>query len=207
MQFYDKYILPTMTHWVCSGNDITSQRKKIIPRAKGKILEIGIGSGLNLPFYKADNIKILWGLDPSKQLRKIAEKKAADLSFKIHFIGLSGEKIPLEDTIADTIVVTYTLCTIPDVHKALKEMYRVLKPDGQLLFCEHGKAPDDHIAQWQNRLNPFWKHIAGGCNLNRDIPRLIKNSGFTIKNIDMAYMSNFRLISFNYQGIAVKMTT
>ncbi len=204
MQIYDKYILPKLTHWVCSHNDVRSQRQKVIPLARGKVLEIGIGSGLNLPFYKADNIDLLWGIDPSKQLLKIAEQTAADLPFNINFICQSGEEIPLANNSVDTIVVTYTLCTIPNVHKALNEMKRVLKPKGILIFCEHGKAPDNNIAKWQNRLNPAWKSIAGGCNLNRNIPGLIKNSGFTIKHLDMVYMSNLKLISFNYQGLAVK---
>ena len=204
MRIYDKYILPRLTHWVCSGNDVTSQRKKIIPHARGRVLEIGIGSGLNLPFYKADNIDCLWGIDPSKQLQKIARQNAAGIPFDINLIGQSGEDIPLANSSVDTIVVTYTLCTIANIHKALKEMNRVLKPKGVLIFCEHGIAPDNNIAKWQNRLNPAWKSIAGGCNLNRDIPGLIKNSGFKIKNLDMMYMGNFRLLSFNYQGFAVK---
>lgn len=202
MLFFDKYILPKLTHWACSQNDITTQRKKMIPQARGRVLEIGIGSGLNLPFYKSDNINILWGLDPSKPLRKIAEKKAADLPFNVDFIGLSGEEIPLENNSADTIVVTYTLCTITDVHKALKEMKRVLKPDGKLIFCDHGKAPDNYIAVWQNRLNPIWHRISGGCNLNRDIPGLIKKSGFEIKNMSMMYINNRKSIIFNYMGMA-----
>ncbi|MCP4672233.1 MAG: class I SAM-dependent methyltransferase [Desulfobacula sp.] len=204
MRVYDKYILPKLIHWVCSHNDITSQRKKLIPHARGKVLEIGIGSGLNLPFYKAGNIDCLWGIEPLKQLQKIAEQNASDTPFNINFIGRSGEDIPLENSSADTIVVTYTLCTILDIHKALKEMHRVLKPNGNLIFCEHGKAPAKNIAKWQNRLNPAWKRIAGGCNLNRDIPNLIKNCGFKIKHLDMMYMGNLKLISFNYQGFAVK---
>ncbi|NOX33791.1 MAG: class I SAM-dependent methyltransferase [Deltaproteobacteria bacterium] len=203
MEFYNHYILPNLTHWVCSHKDITYQRKKVIPLARGRVLEIGIGSGLNLPFYDRKKIDFLWGLDPSKQLRKIAEKKAADVLFKVDFIGLSGEEIPLEKNSADTVVVTYTLCSIPDVLKALNEMNRVLKPGGELLFCEHGKAPDTHILQWQNRLNPIWKRLSGGCHLNRPVPGLLKKAGFKIQNLDMMYTSNLKLISFNYLGTAV----
>ncbi|WP_457551245.1 class I SAM-dependent methyltransferase [Desulfobacula sp.] len=203
MKFYDQYILPKLTHWVCSQKNITLQRKKIIPQAKGKVLEIGIGSGLNLPFYNPEKVDFLWGLDPSIHLQKIAEKKSNDLPFKVNFIGLSGEEIPLGRNCADTVVVTYTLCSIPDVIKALKEMNRVLKPGGELLFCEHGKAPDDYVFQWQNRLNPIWKLISGGCNLNRPTPHLIEKGGFKIKVMDKGYMSDFKLASFNYWGVAV----
>ena len=138
-----------------------------------------------------------------KKLQKIAEKKAGVLPFNVEFIGLSGEEIPLEKNCVDTVVVTYTLCSIKDVQKALIEMNRVLKPGGKLIFCEHGKAPDDHISRWQNRINPIWKSVSGGCNLNRPIPRLIEKSGFKINNLDMAYIGRFKLASFNYWGIAV----
>lgn len=203
MEIYNNYILPRLTHWVCSQNDITFQRQKVIPQAQGRVLEIGIGSGLNLPFYNPEKIDFLWGLDPSKQLQKIAAKKAVQLPFNVEFIGLSGEAIPLEKNDADTVVVTYTLCTIPDVLKALIEMNRVLKPGGQLIFCEHGIAPDDIILAWQNRMNPVWKLISGGCNLNRPIPSLIEKGGFKINHLDMAYMSSFKIASFNYWGTAV----
>ena len=203
MEIYNNYILPELTHWVCSREKFGNQRAKLLPQASGRILEIGIGSGLNLPFYNPEKIDLLWGLDPSKRLKKIAEKKADDLPFNVEFIGLSGEEIPLEKNCADTVVVTYTLCSIPDVLKALIEMNRVLKPGGNLLFCEHGKAPDDHIFQWQNRLNPIWKRMTGGCNLNREIPLLIEKSGFKFKNIEMAYVSRFKPAGFNFWGAAV----
>jgi len=203
MEIYNNYILPKLIHWVCSGKDMNNQRQKVIPQACGRVLEIGIGSGLNLPFYNPEKIDFLWGLDPSKQLRKIAAKKAVDLPFKVEFTGLSGEEIPLEKNDADTVVVTYTLCTIPDVLKALIEMNRVLKPGGQLIFCEHGTAPDDIILSWQNRMNPVWKLISGGCNLNRPIPSLIEKGGFKINHLDMAYMSSFKIASFNFWGTAV----
>ncbi|MCK5097359.1 MAG: class I SAM-dependent methyltransferase [Desulfobacteraceae bacterium] len=203
MGIYKHYILPRLTHWVCSQNNFTYQRKKVVPQARGRVLEIGIGSGLNLPFYNPGKIDLLWGLDPSTHLWEIAEKKASDVPFKVDFIGLSGEEIPLEKNTADTVVVTYTLCTIPDVIKALNEMSRVLKPGGELIFCEHGKTPDDSVNQWQNRLNPVWKFMSGGCNLNRPTPLLIEKGGFEIKTLDNGYVSNFKLAGFNYWGTAV----
>ncbi len=203
MGFYTTHILPKLTHWVCSQNDIARMRKKVVPLAKGTVLEIGIGSGLNLPFYDPAKIDRLWGLDPSSRLKKIAEKKAADMPFSVDFIGISGEDIPLTENSMDTVLVTYTLCSIPNVLKALNEMRRVLKPGGQLIFCEHGKAPDAHIHQWQNRMNPAWTKISGGCNLNRPISDLIKTSGFKIITLDENYNSPVKVLGFNYTGIAI----
>ncbi len=174
-----------------------------MPMAKGITLEIGMGSGLNLPFYDPSKIDLVMGLEPMTPLRKLAEKKALELPFEIDFIGLSGEEIPLENHSVDTVLVTYTLCSIPDVFKALNEMKRVLKSSGKLIFCEHGKSPDDHIVKWQNRLNLPWTKISGGCHLNRHIPELIKKSGFKIVALDTGYSSPLKLLSFNYKGIAV----
>jgi ubiquinone/menaquinone biosynthesis C-methylase UbiE len=203
MGFYDAIILPKLTHRVCAHADITCEREKVVPLAKGEILEVGIGSGLNLPFYDPATVDRVWGVDPSGPLKKIAEKKARKLPFEVRFIGLSGEDIPLEKNSMDTVLVTYALCSIPDVLKALKEMNRVLKPKGVLLFCEHGRAPDEKILRWQDRLNPVWTKISGGCNLNRPISHLIAESGFKITHLDAAYTSSFKVISFNYTGIAV----
>jgi ubiquinone/menaquinone biosynthesis C-methylase UbiE len=205
MKIYNHHILPRLTHWICSQKNFTYQRKKIIPRARGRVLEIGMGSGLNLPFYDPKNIDFLWGVEPSKQSQKTAKKRAVDLPFNVEFIGLSGEEIPLEKNCADSVVVTYTLCTIPDVLKALTEMNRVLKPGGELIFCEHGKAPEDIVFKWQNRLNPIWKNMSGGCNLNRPIPCLIRKAGFKIKHLDTGYISSSKLASFNYWGQAVSL--
>jgi|JFJP01.1.fsa_nt_gi ubiquinone/menaquinone biosynthesis C-methylase UbiE len=203
MKFYDKYILPKLTHLVCSQNDITRVREKLVPLAKGRILEVGIGSGLNLPFYDPTKVDRVWGLDPSSQLKKIAKKKAARMPFDVDFIGLSGEDIPLEKNSVDTVLVTYTLCSIPDVRKALNEMNRVLRPGGELIFYEHGRSPDKNIRKWQDKINPIWTKISGGCNLNRPISNLIKESGFKIINLDAKYNSPLKVIGFNYRGIAV----
>jgi len=207
MKFYNKYILPQLINRVCSQYDISMMRSRLVPMAKGKTLEIGMGSGLNLPFYDPSKIDMVLGLEPVAHLRSMAEKKAIDLPFEVKFIGVSGgvsgEDIPLEDNSVDTVLITYTLCTIPDVFKALKEMNRVLKPKGKLIFCEHGKSPDDHIFKWQNRLNPVWTKISGGCNLNRHISKMIQESGFKIVNLDSGYISPLKLVGFNYKGVAV----
>ena len=203
MGFYDNYILPKLTHWVCSHADIARARGKIVPLAKGRILEVGIGSGLNLGFYDPAKVDRVWGLDPSSPLKKIAEKKGMEMPFDLDFIGLSGEDIPLDKNSIDTVLVTYTLCSIPDVQKALNEMNRVLRPGGELLFCEHGRAPDERINKWQDRMNPIWTKISGGCNLNRPISNLIEENGFKIVTLDAKYNSLFKVIGFNYRGIAV----
>lgn len=203
MGLYNRYILPKIIHWVCSQEDICSQRRKIIPLARGRVLEIGIGSGLNLPFYDPGKIDFLWGLDPLTSLLEKAREQAEKVPFKVDLIGLSGEAIPLEKNSADTVVVTYTLCSIPDVQKALNEMHRVLKPGGELIFCEHGKSFDPHIIRWQNRMTPVWKRVSGGCHLNRPIKDLIEEGGFKIRQIDMKYMSPLKPMSFNYWGRAI----
>jgi len=203
VNFYNEHILPKLINCVCSQNDIGMMRRQLVPMAEGKTLEIGMGSGLNLPFYDPSKIDLVLGLEPAAQLRKMAEKKALEVPFDVDFIGLSGEEIPLENHSVDTVLVTYTLCSIPDVFKALKEMKRVLKSSGKLIFCEHGKSPDTHIFKWQNRLNRPWTKISGGCHLNRHISELITKSGFKIVALDAGYSSPLKLVSFNYKGIAV----
>jgi ubiquinone/menaquinone biosynthesis C-methylase UbiE len=204
MGLYEKYILPKMTDYVCSAKPITYQRKKIVPLAKGRVLEVGIGSGLNFPYYDSSKVDYLWGLDPSSQMRKMAERRMNDLPFKVEFIGLSGEEIPLDTSSVDTVLVTYTLCTIPDAVQTLNEMSRVLKPDGELIFCEHGIAPDENVCKWQNIVNPIWKRMGGGCNLNRPIPDLIQQGGFKIANIETMYIPGWKPLSYNYWGSAVQ---
>lgn len=203
MGFYDRYILPFMLNVAMNQKPIRYQRKKVVPHAEGRILEIGIGSGLNLAYYDPAKVDKVWGLDPSAELRAYAEKEAADVPFDVEFIGLEAENIPLDDASMDTVLMTYTLCTIPDAITALKGMRRVLKPGGKLIFCEHGKAPDESVRKWQDRLNPIWKRIGGGCNLNRDIPELIRQGGFAVEDLDTMYIPGPKPMTFNYWGSAV----
>ena len=204
MGLYEKYILPKITEFLCSGKPIMYQRKKVVPLAKGRVLEIGIGSGLNLQFYDFSNVEYIWGLDISAQMRKMSEKRAKNIRFEVEFISQSGNEIPLESNSVDTVLVTYTLCTIPDVVQALSEMSRVLMPEGELIFCEHGLAPDKDVRRWQNLMNPIWKRMGGGCNLNRPIPNLIEQGGFKINNIETMYIPGWKPASFNYWGSAVQ---
>ena len=203
MSIYENYILPTVIHTTCGSKPILKQREKVVPLAEGRVLEIGMGSGINLPYYNPDKVDMVWGLEPSEGMRRKAQKNLNKSSLDVQWIDLPSEEIPLDKNSADTIVLTYTLCTIPNWQQALEEMRRVLKPQGTLLFCEHGEAPDHNIRQWQQRINPVWKKLAGGCNLNRPIPSLLTESGFKIEKIESQYLpSTPKFAGFNYWGIS-----
>jgi len=203
--FYNKYILPKFLNCACGTKPINFQRDKIVPLAKGIVLDVGIGSGLNIPFYNKSKIDHLYGLDPSDELLKIAKSIAKKHELEIEFLECGAEAIPLPDNSIDTVLITYTMCTIPDVELSNLEIMRVLKPEGQLLFCEHGLAPDKNIVKWQRRINPIWNKIAGGCNLNRDIPKLITSSGFKILDMEEMYLpSTPKFAGYNYWGVAKK---
>jgi len=203
MGLYTSYVLPRVVHFTCGLKPNMRQREKVVPRARGRVLEVGIGSGLNLPFYDSTKVSKVWGLDPSPEMTRMAERTARSLPFEVEFVGLPGDEIPLEDQSVDTVVVTYTLCTIPETTPALRQMKRVLRPGGELIFCEHGAAPDASVRRWQDRLNPIWKRLGGGCNLNRPIPALIEAGGFRIKSLETQYLPGWRPGSFNYWGTAV----
>ena len=203
MDLYNKHILPKLINRVCAQNEISRIRKELIPRAKGKVLEIGMGSGLNLPFYDPVKTEQVSGVEPVDQLRRMAAKKARSLTFKVDFTGRSAEAIPLANNVIDTVVVTYTMCSIPDVIQALKEMNRVLKPGGELLFCEHGRSPDQQVSKWQDKLTRPWQKVAGGCHLNRPVADLITQAGFKIVALDSGYTHPIKLLSYTYKGVAV----
>ena len=205
LSFYDKYILPKFLNCACGSKPINYQREKIVPLAEGTVLDVGIGSGLNIPYYNKSKIKCLYGLDPSIELLNLAKSLAKKNELEIEFLECGAEAIPLPNDSIDTVVITYTLCTIPDTQLSNQEIMRVLKPNGKLLFCEHGLAPDINIAKWQKRINPIWSKIAGGCNLNRDIPNLIRSSGLKILNMEEMYLpSTPKFAGYNYWGVAKK---
>lgn len=199
---YSKHILPKIVHFTCSTKPCMYQRRKVVPLARGRVLEIGIGSGLNLPYYDSGKVTKVWGLEPSPEMTAMAEKAAQSVAFEVEFIGLPGEEIPLDDKSVDTVLMTYTLCTIPGAAQALRQMARVLKPGGELIFCEHGAAPDEGVRRWQDRVNPVWKRFSGGCHLNRSIPHLIEEGGFQVKDMKTMYLPGWRPASFNYWGTA-----
>jgi len=202
MGWYDDKILPKLIDLSCGTKPIHKQREKVVPLATGDVLEIGFGGGLNLPYYNRDSVRKVWGLEPSEGMRKRADKLIAETDVDVELIDLPGEKIPLEDNSVDTVLVTYTLCTIPDAAAALEGMRRVLKPNGRLLFTEHGRAPDAGVRRWQERLNPGWKKLAGGCNINRDIVKIIEDAGFSMAEDNRMYIPGIRLFSYNYWGTA-----
>ena len=202
MGFYDSLVLPHLVHLTCGLKPAMKQRAKVVPLATGRVLEIGIGSGLNIPLYDPDRVEHLWGLDPSAEMWAIAQKNAQEHHLDAEFIHSGAESIPLESGTADTVVMTYTMCTIPEVPAALAEIRRVLKPDGRLLFCEHGEAPDASVRRWQERLNPIWSRLAGGCNLNRPISELLKQAGFSAPDLQTMYIPGWRPACFNYWGSA-----
>ncbi len=178
------------------------QREKVVPSARGRVLEVGIGSGLNLPYYDADHVERVFGLDPSPEITRMAANAAARAPFEVEFLTAGGEDVPLDPDSVDTVLMTYTLCTIAQYLPALREMARVLKPGGRLLFCEHGLAPDESVSRWQNRVNPLWRRIGGGCHLNRDIPALLVEGGFKIEGLETMYLPGWRPATFNYWGSA-----
>ena len=200
---YNKYVVPKLLDVCCSTKPIKYQRNKIVPYAKGEVLEIGIGSGLNLPYYNKSLVKKVHGLDPSEELNQIALKNASEINLDINFIISGAEEIKLPSKSIDTVLITYTLCTIPEFKAALKEIKRVLKDDGIMLFCEHGLAPDKKVSKWQNRINPLWGKLFGGCNINRNIPHIIQESGLNIKKLEQMYLpSTPKIVAYNYWGVA-----
>ena len=205
MSLYDKYILPKFLNSACGSKPVSRQRQKVVPLVEGKVLEVGVGSGLNLPFYDKSKIDELWGLDPSEELSDMARKVADRENIVVNFISSGAEEIPLPDSYFDSVLITYTMCTIPEVARANKEIKRVLKRGGKLIFCEHGEAPDENIRKWQKRINPFWGKLAGGCNINRKIPSLIQNAGFEIVELEEMYLPKTpKIAGYNYWGYAVE---
>jgi ubiquinone/menaquinone biosynthesis C-methylase UbiE len=204
MSLYEKYVLPKFLNCACGSKPVARQREKVVPLAEGKVLEIGIGSGLNLPFYDKTKVDEIWGLDPSEELSEIARAVAIQEGMEVNFISSGAEEIPLPDDHFDSVLITYTMCTIPEVIRANTEIRRVLKNQGKMIFCEHGAAPDDNVRKWQKRINPFWGKIAGGCNIDRNIPSLIQDSGFDIIEIEEMYLPNTpKIAGYNFWGYAV----
>ena len=205
MGFYDRHILPRLLNAAMSAKPITYQRRKVVPRAEGRVLEIGFGAGHNLPYYDADKVERIWALEPAAEMRARSAERRAASKIPLEFIDLPSEKIPLDAASADTVLVTYTLCTIPDVMAALGEMRRVMKPAGRMIFCEHGEAPDESVKRWQQRITPIWKKIGGGCHVGRAIPKLIADAGFRVDDIQTMYLPGTpRFAGFNYWGSASK---
>ena len=203
MGFYTDTIVPRLVTCACGTKPILKQREKVVPEARGQVLEIGMGAGHNLPYYRTDQVERVVGIDPCLTSWALAQPRAKTLGVPLDFIEGSAESMPMPDESFDTVVMTYSLCTIPDAQAALYEIRRVLKPDGRLVFCEHGEAPDAAVAKWQQRVNPLWRRLLGGCNLNRPITRWITDAGFSIEKLDQMYLPGTpRIAGFNVWGSA-----
>lgn len=202
MGLYSRFALPRLIQFACGLKPHMRQRAKVVPSATGRVLEIGIGTGLNIPFYDAGQVSQLWGLDPSPDIWALAADQVRKVAFPVEYLSAGAESIPLDAASVDTIVMTYSLCSIPDVAAATAEMRRVLRPGGRVLFAEHGLAPDPSVRKWQDRITPLWKKIGGGCHLNRDIPGLLRDGGFRITKLEAMYLPGWRPATFNYWGAA-----
>ena len=200
---YDTHIMPRLVNCACGVSAITKQRLLSIPHATGTVIEIGIGPGHNLAFYDTEKVNHIIGVDPVHEMTDLAKRRIDATPISVELLSVSAEDMPIDSDYADTIVLTYSACTIPSAEKALAEMRRVLKPGGTLLFCEHGRSPDKNVARWQDRINPYWNKIAGGCNVNRDIPALIRAAGFDIKTLETGYLAPFpKFSTYHFRGQA-----
>ena len=202
MGLYDRYILPHMIDYACGMGAVMKTRSQVVPLATGRVLEIGIGTGLNLSFYDPANVTEIVGVDPAAQMQEKARERASGIGIPVQTIALELGQIQAPAASFDSIVCTFTLCTIPDAAAALQEMRRVLKPGGKLLFSEHGLAPDLPVVRWQNRITPLWKPLAGGCHLNRDIAALITAGGFQIRDIQSSYLKGPKPMTWVSRGWA-----
>jgi ubiquinone/menaquinone biosynthesis C-methylase UbiE len=202
MGLYTKYVLPRLVDLSMRNKETTRLRQEWLPHAYGDVLEVGIGSGLNLPFYSSE-VQHTYGVDPSRELQRMALKRATAIRARVEFLSQSSEDaLPLADGAVDSVVMTWTLCSIPDASKALRQMKRVLREGGRLVFIEHGRSPDQVTATWQDRLTPIWKRIAGGCRLNCKIDELITGAGFEIVELKTFYQPGPHPMTYTYQGIA-----
>lgn len=202
MNPYERYVLPKIIDITCGMGNVMKARSRIVPKATGEVLEIGIGSGLNLQFYDPETVSSIVGVDPAAEMQTLGRKRAAAINIPVEMVAVDVQGIHAETDRFDTIVMTFTLCSINDPISALQEMGRILKPGGRLLFCEHGLAPDPSVERWQHQLTPLWQPIAGGCHLNRDIPALIEAGGFIIEDLSAEYLPGPRPMTYVYSGWA-----
>lgn len=205
MNIYERYIAPRLVNCLCSMGAIKQQREKVVPLARGDVVEIGFGAGLNLPLYDASKVTSLIGVDPGAEMIALKKAKSAHPSLSYDVLMESAEQMSLKDESADSVVITYSLCTIPRPLDALHEARRILKPSGQLLFCEHGRSDKHSTAKWQDRINPIWSHIAAGCNINRNMRELVSEAGFTITKLENFILpATPAFVGYHYLGQAAK---
>lgn len=203
MGLYQHHLLPLLTDWAMAQSVLGDFRSRVVGGARGRVLEIGIGSGRNLPFY-GPVVEEVVGVDPSAKLLTMARRAAAASPRPVNLVERTAERLPFPEGSFDTVVVTWSLCSIPDPIAALREARRVLKPDGQLRFAEHGLAPDPGVQRWQHRLTPLWMRCAGGCHLDRKMDDLIRASGFRLSELETGYLPGIKVLAFLYEGTAVQ---
>jgi len=201
MGFYERWIVPRLLDLAMRNRLLDDYRQRTIETARGLVLEVGVGSGLNLPLYGSAVTRVV-GLDPSPELLRLASNRTADAVVPVSLLRGSAEHVPFRDAVFDAIVITWTLCSIPNPIAALTEMRRVLRPGGRLIFVEHGLSPEIRTARWQRRLTPYWKHFSGGCHLDRQMDDLIRSAGFEIDAVETGYLKGPKPWTFMYQGVA-----
>lgn len=200
--WYDVHVLPRVLDVACGMAVIARQRSRVVPRARGRVLEVGIGTGLNLPFYDPSQVNGIVGVDPAAAMTQVASSRARATAIAIELVVATAEELPLDDESFDCVVCTYTLCTVDRPDRALAEMRRVLRPGGKLLFAEHGLAPDERVARWQSRLAPLWGRLAGGCHLTRDVPQMLTQAGFLVA-FESGYIIRPKTLGYNVWGEAM----
>ncbi len=201
MSLWSRYALPRIVESACKSREILDERRRWVPRAHGRVLEIGVGSGLNLAFYDPDAVRAVTGIDPSSELLATAGRRARDARVPVELVRAPAEELPFPDASFDSALVTYTLCSVDDPLRALSEIARVLAPSGELLFVEHGLAPDADVVRWQRRITPAWRRLGGGCRLDRDLPAELDAAGFDA-DLSAAYGEGPRWLSYTFQGSA-----
>jgi ubiquinone/menaquinone biosynthesis C-methylase UbiE len=204
MGIYSRHVLPRLIDRAMRLEELTALRASVVPAARGVVLDVGIGSGLNLSHYSPSRVTHLYGIDPSAGLLAIARSAIDGHALRVTLMNESAERIPLPDESIDTAVLTWSLCSIAEPEAALHEIRRVLRPGGSLLFVEHGLSPDARVRSWQNRITPVWRHLAGGCHLNRNIEGLIRSAGFSISRLDTRYIAGPRPVTYTYSGAGTR---
>ena len=198
-----RHVLPRLVDRMCGMEAVSALRREVVPLAEGRVLEVGFGTGLNLPWYDPARVECVIGVEPAVPMLARARERSTAAPFEVEHLALEGERIPLEAASVDSVVVTFSLCTIPDAPRALEGMRRALRPGGRLFFCEHGLAPDAPTARWQGRVTPLWRRAFGGCRLDRDVPTLLAAAGFALERLDAGYLyGGPRIASYFYRGVA-----
>jgi SAM-dependent methyltransferase len=200
---YREQVVPRMVEWMCGAAGMDRWRTQTVDGLSGRVVEIGFGSGLNVPHYPPD-VDVVLAVEPSTTARRLAERRIRESSVRVEHVGLDGQEIPLDDGSCDAALFTFTLCTVPDPAQALYEVRRVLRPGGSVHFLEHGLSPDPGVAKWQRRIDPLQRRLADGCHLTRDSPALVERAGFVMRRSEQLYVRGPKPWSWFTIGVAVK---